>query len=109
MKSLLFVLLAMLPPLTVHAAGAERMNMVMWHLRPATDVVTTYSARCAERVYTFTFTLTPSPQTGRADNVGLVVQDGATTRQLDLTATVLGQLLTDPTGFGELRFACRPT
>lgn len=80
--------------------------MTMWHLTAATDVATTHGATCAHGMYTLT--LTRSPQARRASAVVLAVQDGATRRTADLTNTALGRLLTDPTGFGELGFACRP-
>ncbi|MDR7332064.1 hypothetical protein [Roseateles asaccharophilus] len=103
MKKLLSVVMVMALPLGAMAAGVERLTMTSWHLTPAANVATTYNATCAHGTYTMTVTRPP-----RAGAVALAVQDGTTNRRADLTETALGQLLTEPSGFGELRFACRP-
>lgn len=103
MKKLLSVVMAMALPLGAIAEGVERLTMTMWHLTPAANVATTYNATCSHGTYTLTMTRPP-----RVSAVALAVQNGATNRKADLTETALGQLLTEPTGFGELSFACRP-
>jgi len=106
MKQLLPLLSMVVWPQCTLAQATEQLTMTMWHLTAATDVATTYGATCAHGTYTLT--AARSLQALRATAVTLTVQDGATRRTADLTNTALGLLLTEPTGFGELGFACRP-
>jgi hypothetical protein len=106
MKRLLAALLATLLPLSAFAEGKVLLKMTMWHLTPATDVATNYSATCRNRVYSLT--TTTAPREPRAATVSLVIREGSESRTFNLTRTALGDLLTEGTGFGELRFACRP-
>lgn len=106
MRKLLCSLVVMAAPLSAAAEGAIQLTLTTWHLRPAADVVTTHGARCGDASYTFT--VTTSPPANRATAVTLATQLGAVSRTVDLTPTALGQLMTEPTGFGELSFACRP-
>lgn len=93
-------------PQCTMAQDAERLTMTMWHLTAATDVATTYGATCPHGSYALT--AARSPQAPRASAVVLTFQSGARRGTTDLTNTALGRLLTEPTGFGELGFACRP-
>jgi hypothetical protein len=106
MKTFLPVMLAAALPMGAMAEGAVRLTMTSWHLTPATDVAITHSATCGHGSYTLT--VTRSPQAPRASTVALAFRDGTTHHTADLTQTPLGQLLVDPAGLGELRFACRP-
>jgi hypothetical protein len=106
MKTLLALLLVMALPPSAFAEGKVLLKMTTWHLTPATDIVTSYSATCRARSYGFTTTTKTGAQ--RASAVSLAIREGADSRTFDLTETALGKLMTEGTGFGELGFACRP-
>ena len=102
---LLASLLALTLPLTAPAEPpVERVEIRTLHLRDASDIAMTYNINCDQRGYTLLASMSPKHRPFTA--IALLIGEGADLLKVDLTPTVLGQLMTDRTGFGELGFGC---
>ncbi len=104
MKNLLALLALVIPVVGLADGQKETVTISTLHLRRASDVAMTYRVVCAQQVYTLVASMSPVDR--RATSIALQVGEAATLRRVDITATELGQLMTDRMGFGELGFGC---